>query len=188
LWFSLKFYELFFAPILGGAFRFTPVRPFVHPSFIRSNFVSHIAQKVFDIESWNLTGILLSMWSCPREVVHLKFACGFFCFVRVIAHDLVKICNFQLVSHIPQKVLELESWNLTGILLSMWSCAPGYFRVDIFSIFKVIALDLVKITIFSLSMHSWKSIWPAGLKVYKNVGQHMYLCTLGFACGFIQYL
>jgi hypothetical protein len=29
---------------------------------------------------------------------------------------------------------------------------------------------------------------PVGLKDYKNVGQHMYLGTLGFACRFIQYI
>jgi hypothetical protein len=57
---------------------------------------------------------------------------------RVI--ELVKICNFQLVSLITQKVFDLESWNLTKMLLSMCSCASGYFCVDIFSIFRVIPL------------------------------------------------
>jgi hypothetical protein len=32
-------------------------------------------------------------------------------------------------------------------------------------------------------MQSSKSISLVGLKVYKNVGQDVYLCTLGFACG-----
>jgi hypothetical protein len=39
---------------------------------------------------------------------------------------------------------------LTGMLISMSSCAPGYFRVDLFSILRVIALDLVKICNFKL--------------------------------------
>jgi hypothetical protein len=57
------------------------------------------------------------------------------------------------VSHIAQKAIYLESWNLTGMFISMWSCAPGYFCVDIFSIFRVIALELVKISNFQLVLH-----------------------------------
>jgi hypothetical protein len=44
------------------------------------------------------------------------------------------------------------------MLIIMCSCAPEYFCVDLFSIFRVIALDLVKI------------------------------CTLDFACGFFKVL
>jgi hypothetical protein len=33
----------------------------------------------------------------------------FFCFVRVIALDLVNICNFQLVSHVAQHVYVTKS-------------------------------------------------------------------------------
>jgi hypothetical protein len=36
-------------------------------------------------------------------------------------------------------------------------------------------------------MHS-SYIWHVGLKVYKSVGQHVYLSTLVFAYGLIQYL
>jgi hypothetical protein len=134
--------------------------------------VWHIAQKVFDLGSWNFTGMLL--WS---EVVHVMFfACGFilfgqsygpwlskngnfqfpaylkfiwprvmkfnrnvnnmlicapgvllvgFCFVRVIALDLVKICHFQLVLLEAQTIFDLESWNLIGMLVSMCNCAQG---------------------------------------------------------------
>jgi hypothetical protein len=35
----------------------------------------------------------------------------------------------------------------------MCSCAPGYFRVDLFSIFRFIAFDLVKIFNFQLVSH-----------------------------------
>jgi hypothetical protein len=58
-----------------------------------------------------------------------------------------------------------------------------------FSFVRVIALDLqkYKFEIFNLFMHISKNISLVGLKVYKNVGQHVYLCTLGFVCGFIQY-
>jgi hypothetical protein len=85
---------------------------------VRSHFVSHVAQKVFDLESWNFTGKLLSMWCCAPGGSLVGFFCFvvialdlvkicnylFFCFV-VIALDLVKICNNQLVSHKAQKYL-----------------------------------------------------------------------------------
>jgi hypothetical protein len=48
------------------------------------------------------------------------------------------------VSHIAQKVFYPVSWNFSGMLISMCSCTPGYFRVDLLSIFRVIALVLVK--------------------------------------------
>jgi hypothetical protein len=73
-----------------------------------------------------------------------------FCFVRVFALDFVDICNFQLVSHVAQKVFVPESWNLIGMLIRMCSCAPGYFHVDMFSIFRVIALDFEKNYDFNL--------------------------------------
>jgi hypothetical protein len=54
---------------------------------------------------------------------------------RVIALELVKFCNFQLVSHVTQEGFDQEAWNFTGILITMCSCAPGYFRLYSFSIF-----------------------------------------------------
>jgi hypothetical protein len=42
------------------------------------------------------------MWSCASRVSLVDL----FCFVRVIALYLVKICHFQLVSHIAQKVFD----------------------------------------------------------------------------------
>jgi hypothetical protein len=36
------------------------------------------------------------------------------------------------------------------MLISMCSCAPGYFLLDIFSIFRVIALDFLKFCDFQL--------------------------------------
>jgi hypothetical protein len=56
--------------------------------------VSQVTQKLFDLVLINLTGMLLSAWG---------FACG------VFAIDLVNIWNFQLVSHVTQKVFDLES-------------------------------------------------------------------------------
>jgi hypothetical protein len=100
------------------------VRPSFLPS-VCSLFVSHIAQKVIDLESWNLTRMLLSMCSyAPRY-----FRVGIFSSFRVIALELVKISNFQLVSLITKNVFDLE-WKLTRMLLSMCSCAPGFFHVD----------------------------------------------------------
>jgi hypothetical protein len=67
--------------------------------------------------------MLLSMCSCAPVYSRMDILSIF----RVIALDLVKICNFQLVSHVTQKIFDLESWNLTGMLISMCSCEPGYF-------------------------------------------------------------
>jgi hypothetical protein len=105
--------------------------------------VSHVAQKVFDLESWNFTGIMLSMWSCAPLVL----------LVDLFALDLVKICNCQHVLQVAQKVFNLGSWKFTGMLISMCSCAPWYFYVDLFSICRVIAIDLIKICNFQLVLH-----------------------------------
>jgi hypothetical protein len=59
---------------------------------------------------------------------------------RVIALDIVKFCNYQVVSHEAQNVFKLGSWNFTGRLISMCSCAPGYFRVDLLSILELLPL------------------------------------------------
>jgi uncharacterized protein with HEPN domain len=114
--------------------------------------VSHLTKKVFDLESWYLTKLLLSMCSCAPGYFLLDI-------FRVIALDWVKICNFKLVSHVTQKILDLESWNLIGMSISMWSCAPGYYCLDIFSIFRVIALELVKISNFQLVSHVTKKVF-----------------------------
>jgi hypothetical protein len=98
--------------------------------YLNFQLVSHVTEKVFDLVSWNHTGMLLSMYSCAPEV-SLE---DLFCFIRDIALHL-NICNFQLVSHVAQKVVDFESWNITRMLISMCSCALGYFHVDIFSSF-----------------------------------------------------
>jgi hypothetical protein len=38
------------------------------------------------------------------------------------------------VSQVTKNVFDLESWNLTEMLVSMCSCAPGGFLVDLFAI------------------------------------------------------
>jgi hypothetical protein len=79
------------------------------------------------------------------------FACGFFfCFVRVIALDLVNIFNFQLVLYLAQKVFDLGSWNFTEMLISMCSYSSVFFHVNLLRSCRVIALDLVKICYFQL--------------------------------------
>jgi hypothetical protein len=79
------------------------------------------------------------MCRCAPGYFHLDI----FIILRVIALDLVKFCNFQLVSHVIQKGFDLESL-LTGRLLSIFSFAPGVSLVDLSSICRVISLDLVK--------------------------------------------
>jgi hypothetical protein len=74
----------------------------------------------------------------------------------------------------------------------MCSSAPGYFQVNICSIFRIIALDLVKIYNFQLVSHitqnvTQKYIQPTVMKPNRNVDQHVELCTWHFACGFILF-
>jgi hypothetical protein len=57
-----------------------------------SHFVSLVAQKVFDIESLNLIGMVVSICCCVPGVLFL----GFIQYFRVIALELVKNCNFVL--------------------------------------------------------------------------------------------
>jgi hypothetical protein len=86
------------------------------------------------------------MCSCAPGFFHLDI----FSIFRVIALDLVKFCNFQLVSHVTQKVFDLESCYFTGILISMCSCAPGIF-VWIYLVFLELLLFTLKIfAIFNL--------------------------------------
>lgn len=72
--------------------------------------------------------------------------------------ELVKFAIFNFMSRITPKVFDLESSNFTEMLFSMFSCAPGVLCVDLFSIGRVISLDLVKILNFQLVTHSSKSI------------------------------
>jgi hypothetical protein len=54
--------EMFYfcAPTLGGGGSFIPFIP-----VLPFSFVSHVAHKVFDLESENFTGMLISTHSCP---------------------------------------------------------------------------------------------------------------------------
>jgi hypothetical protein len=81
------------------------------------------------------------------------FGLDIFSIFRVIALDLIKFCNFQLVSHVTQKGFDLESWNFTGMMICMCSCAPGCFHRDLLSIFRVIALDLENYCNFQYVSH-----------------------------------
>jgi hypothetical protein len=55
--------------------------------------------------------MLISMCSCANGY----FGVDLFSIFRVIALDLLKICNFQLVSHVTQKEFGIESRNFTGM-------------------------------------------------------------------------
>jgi hypothetical protein len=54
----------------------------------------------------------------------------FYHIYNISTTDLVKISNFQIMSHVTKKIFDLESWNYTGMLISMCSCTPGYFCAD----------------------------------------------------------
>jgi hypothetical protein len=64
--------------------------------------------------------------------------------------SVIALCYFSnliFIQSITQKVYE------------MCSSAPGYFRVDTFSILRVIALDLVKISNFQLVSHVTQKVF-----------------------------
>ena len=120
----------------------TYVRPYVR-TYVRTsvrtsrNVVSRVDPKVFQLESWNFTGMLASTCSCAPGVSLLDS----FGTYRIIAPDLVKIARFQLVSRVHPKVFRLESWNFTGMLASICSCAPGVSLLDSFGTCRIIAPD-----------------------------------------------
>jgi hypothetical protein len=81
------------------------------------------------------------------------------------------------------------------MLLSMCSCAPGYFHVDISSIFTVIALDLVKIYNIQLVMHkkyltcrpeSLQECWSACVFMHLGVFLWIYSVFVVFALYLIK--
>jgi hypothetical protein len=136
--------------------------------------VWHIAQKVFDLGSWNFTVMLISMWTCAPWVLLVNL----FCFVRIIALDLVKVFNCAVLA---QKVFNLESWNLTGILVSMWSCAPGVSIVDLSNFSRVIWIDLVKTVSIMLGYVFLENLRVRINQLYRNNDQsHCEAVHLGF--------
>jgi hypothetical protein len=68
------------------------------------------------------------------------------------------------------------------MLISMCSCAPGYYRVDLLRICRVIALALVQICNFQIVSHVTQKIFDLVMKLYRNVAQHVKLCTWDFFC------
>jgi hypothetical protein len=117
---------------------------------------------------------------------HVKFciwglACEYIQFCQSNCPWLTKNCNFQLVSHIAQKVFNLRSLNFTGILISMWSCAPGVLLVDLLGIFWVIALDVANNRFIMLCYLFLESTNFTGIMI--NTSQWSAV-LLGFACGF----
>jgi hypothetical protein len=53
--------------------------------------------------------MLISMCSCAPGYFHLDLFIILKNIFRVIALDLVKFCNFQLVSHVTKNGFEIES-------------------------------------------------------------------------------
>jgi hypothetical protein len=107
------------------------------------------------------------------------FRVNLFTIVLVTSFDLVKNCHFQLVSHVAQIVFNLESWNFTRMLISTCNCAPWYFRVDIFSIFRVIALGLVKNYNFQLESHVTKKVFDLESWNFIEMLISMWMCAPG---------
>ena len=91
------------------------------------NVVSSLAPKVFDLELPNLTGMLVTTCSCAPGVSRLDS----FPYVGVTGLNIVKIWHFNVVSPVARKVFDTKLPNLTGMLVTMCSCAPGVLRLDL---------------------------------------------------------
>jgi hypothetical protein len=114
---------------------------------------------------------------CQSYCPLLSFACEFICFVRVIA---LEICNFQFVLYVAQNIFNLESWNLTGMLVSMCSCAPWVSLVDLSSICRVIALDSVKTVSLCCVICSSSALVRINQPYRKNYKHHCEAMHPGF--------
>jgi hypothetical protein len=133
--------------------------------------VSHVTRKEFDLQSWNFTGMLISMCSCAP----VYFCVDLYSIFRVIALDVVQFCNFRLESHVTHKEFDIESWNFTGMLISMCRLVVDLSIFICFYFFlRFTALDLE----FCLKCSNYvacnsKRIWYRVMKPYGNVAQHM---------------
>ena len=72
---------------------------------LRLAVVSRLAPKVYDIQSQNFTGMLVSLCSSDPAFSHPDSSSH----VEVMAPDLVKNCHFNVVLRIAPKVFDLES-------------------------------------------------------------------------------
>ncbi len=130
------------------------------PYFVKINhfnIVSRVTPKVFEAESQNFTRTLVSMYSCAPGVSRP----GSFSHVGVISPYFVKISHFNVVSCIAPKVFEAELQNLTGMLISICSCALGVSGQGSFSDVGVIAPYFVKIGRFNVVSHIAPKIFEA---------------------------
>jgi hypothetical protein len=140
-------------PYYGGADIWIYPCPAILPF---SCCVACSSKRLFYLGSWNFTGMLVSKCSWAPGFLHVELIQYLF---KVFALDLVKICNFQLVLHIAQKISDLGSRNFTEMIISMWSYAQRVSLVDLFSICRVITLDLVKIWNFSLGSYEAQKVF-----------------------------
>ena len=141
-----------------------------------------VAHKVFELESWNFKGMLVSMSCCaPGCLVADSSSNG-----GVMAPDLVKIVRPDLVSRVAPKVVELESWNFIGMLVCMSCCAHGCWLQIYLVVAELWPPALVKIVNFQFVSHVAQNIFELVMLLYRNVGQQELLCTYVFGCGFIQ--
>jgi hypothetical protein len=123
--------------------------------------LSHVAQKIFDL----CHETLRECWSAC-VVVHLGFRLWIYMLCQIIALDLVKICNFQFVSCVAQNIFNQKSWNVTGMLVSMFRCAPWFSLLGLSSICRVIiAFDLVK-TVSLCCVICSLSVWVEIYQLY----------------------
>jgi hypothetical protein len=139
-------------------------------------------KKIFDLESWKFTGMLISMWSCAPGVLVVDFICQNYC-PWLTKYLQFSACVTGGSKSIWHRVMKVYSNVDQHVKLCTWD-----FASEFICFCRVIALDLVKICNFQFVSCVAQNVFNLVMKSYRNVGQNMQLCTLGFACGFIQYL
>jgi hypothetical protein len=107
------------------------------------------------------------------------FACGFILFCRSYCHWLKEHCNFQLVSNVAQNLFDIGPWNFTGMLISMFNCPSGYFRVNKFNMFRLIVVDLGKINNFQLVSHVAQKVFDPVSWNFTGMLISMWSCAPG---------
>jgi hypothetical protein len=91
---------------------------------------------------------LQECWSACVGVHQVFLRVDLFSICRVIALDLLKIYNFHLVSHVVQNLIDIGSWNFTGIFYYHMKLSTEWLACEFICFVRVIALDLVKISNF----------------------------------------
>ena len=82
---------------------------------------------------------------------------------------------FKFVSCVTQNSFNLYSWNLIGISMVMWTCAPSYFGFHLWYQTWVICPLIVKNEVFKFVSHITKKTFY--IHSLNCIGLSMVMCT-----------